>query len=83
MQVEPAVAVPACVLAACASKVLAGDCEKLVQQLVGLALQLTPTALASQAAIVAAASIVAKLPQGMILTDRAVQKARGCRMSIS
>ena len=78
MQVEPAVCVAGCVLAACAPTVLADHSEKLVQQLVGLALQLTPTALASQAAIVAAASIVAKLPEGMVLTALAVQQARGC-----
>ncbi|KAK9839922.1 hypothetical protein WJX74_000432 [Apatococcus lobatus] len=63
---EPAVAVAGCVVAACPPSVLPGDCRELVQQLTALAVHVDQASLASQAANVAAASILAKLPPGAI-----------------
>ncbi|KAK9846079.1 hypothetical protein WJX84_004788 [Apatococcus fuscideae] len=65
---EPAVAVAGCVVAACPPSVLPGDCRELVQQLTALAVHVDQASLASQAANVAAASILAKLPPGAIDT---------------
>ena len=64
-QVDTAVGVAACVLAACRPSVLTVGSEKLVQQLTALAMQLRPSGLASHAAVVAAACSLLKLPAGV------------------